>query len=146
MTVKEKYHLRKEKGLCTRCGKDRGNSTTLLCDSCKEYYKGDRELKLSLKICPTCGRNPIRGKERTCFECLDKTRVQQKGYREKNKETLNAKKRVYGKKRTKNLREQGLCTKCGKRKVIDGHITCPICRQKATFYGRMRYASKNERI
>lgn len=144
MTMKEKYRIRKEKGLCTRCGGDRGTSTTLICDKCKEYFKGDRELKLKLQICPICGKNPIRGNEKTCFECLDKAKVKQKEYREKNKDILYAKKRAYFKNRTVKLREQGLCTKCGKRKPSSGRATCPICSEKASYYGRMRYIRRNQ--
>lgn len=39
-------------------------------------------------------------------------------------------KREYMRKRRASLKEQGLCTRCGRNPVENGYVMCALCRKK----------------
>lgn len=127
------YRSRKENGLCPRCGKplDRDGH---YCNRCLEmekiYRRGNREFYREHHICTECGRVKVPGGERTCPEC----RARRDKYR---KPLTNEQKEKYGEhfnEQQKSLywqrKEQGICTRCGKRATMAGKAKCGICLDK----------------
>lgn len=122
---RKKYLKRRDNGLCVKCGKpvDREGA---LCTSClklkNEELEKDREKRLSLGLCPICGKNEIFEWEKSCPECKARWSTNYA----KHADTKNERRRE----KTKMLKEQGICIRCGKNKVDEGHSTCLECRQK----------------
>lgn len=134
MTSTDYFKMRVSQGLCGACGKpnDREDKTT--CSECnskraKEIIE-DRKWYLEHKICPRCHKNTLMGSERTCLECKAYATNQIMIKREDNKDKYNAYMRDYQKEQTKKRREQGICTRCGKRKPDSTHVMCAVCRGK----------------
>jgi len=75
-------------------------------------------------ICPRCKRYCAPGKV-YCEQCL-KEDVQ----RHKRKDPTGERKYQYDVERKAKLREQGICTKCGRGKAMPGIQMCRSCRQK----------------
>lgn len=145
MTKKERYDYLKSHGLCPTCGKESGNR--VYCTRCRELKKELREKRLMLRICPQCGKTRLYEKEKLCSDCLEKSRLSNTRYRENNIELSRERDRARIKARTVERKNQGLCTKCGRRKATFGYSTCPICRIKATEYSHRinRIRAYNER-
>lgn len=131
---------RKSKGLCTRCGKEKDDPTKTICFDCREYQKDRRAKLLLLGICPLCGKERIYGNEKWCMECAEKHREHDRIKRETNHDELNRLKSMYRKRITKTRIEQGICTRCGKKKATEGYKTCALCRYKVTEKARERRA------
>jgi len=99
---------------------------------CKKYHKEfdplvRRALKRAKK-CISCGKQDaytLAGRSRCC-ECQEKMSEYGKRYYEKNKDAVAEKHR----KHYWELREQGICTKCGKRPVKQGKTHCEYCLAK----------------
>lgn len=132
---------RKSKGLCPRCGGERDDLNKAYCFACREYMADRRAKYLMLGICPICGKERIYGDEKMCIDCAEITRQRQKNSREKNiSEEARENKRIYGRKLIENRKIQGLCPRCGKRKMTVGFQTCTFCRYKSTERARERRA------
>ena len=136
---------RKTNGLCTRCGGKLDDPKKTTCFKCREYLKDRRAKFLLLGICPICGKERICGEEKMCIVCTDKTRERDKEKR-KNNEKLKEEKRIYGRNLTKSRKDQGLCPRCGKRKMTEGFQTCALCRYRVTEKSRERRARNEQRI
>ena len=134
MTQKEKYHFRKEQGLCVRCGKNKAEEGRVLCNNCKakqsEYYNETRQFFKDLGLCTRCHKNRIFENETLCPEC----RARRMDYNEKfireNPEKVRATHGLVYRKRRERLKKQGLCTACGKRPAVEGKCRCQICLEK----------------
>lgn len=83
----------------------------------------------SASRCPSCLAK-CRERERVAAE----SRRKQEGYREWQKQYYHA--------RRKRLKDNGLCTKCGKRKAREGRLTCAICANNAAREQRERLNQK----
>lgn len=136
---------RKANGLCTRCGGELDNPSKTTCFKCREYQKDRRAKFLMLGICPVCGKERIYGDEKMCITCTNKHREIDRAKRENN-EKLKEAKRIYGRKLVKSRKEQGLCPRCGKRKMTEGFQTCALCRYRITENSRERRARNEQRV
>lgn len=136
---------RKASGLCTRCGGKLDDPKKSTCFNCREYLKDRRAKFLLLGICPVCGKERICGEEKMCISCADKHREKDRIKRENN-EQLKESKRIYGRELVKSRKEQGLCPRCGKRKMTQGFQTCALCRYRVTEKSRERRARNEQRI
>lgn len=89
-----------------------------------DYMKKRYHEMQELGLCPVCGMPKQDKSKSKCNTCLDKARTHDKKYYENNKEKrLNQTKSRY-----KRLREQGLCTACGKVKTKNA--LCDACKIK----------------
>ena len=91
----------------------------------------ERQLYLSIGICPRCKKNPVEPNRHACYECLgydrDRYYKSRKNGTYKKQAADTERKRIVREKR----KSQGLCYRCGKRKA-DG--LCEICKAKAKRY------------
>lgn len=135
----KKYHLiryqkLKAEGRCARCGRENDRlGQAVTCSKCKEYSleqgRKDRAFRISLGLCPICGKNRLFGSERNCPECRARQENISFPKREANREKYNEycnnhMKRVYAERKA-----QGLCPICGSDK-IGNFIVCERCRIK----------------
>lgn len=134
---RKQRELRKEQGLCSRCGKPVTKGT--ICDECKEYHREVRNTFAKYGLCTRCGKNPIFGDERTCPECRADRSVINAKYRALHREEINSRERELNKIRYKERKEQGICTRCGKNKASNGKFTCIPCREKNNKQKRLTY-------
>ena len=139
---------RKELGICRRCAKplDRDG---VFCVECREFInKENREMRHWYQehgICPRCFKNDILGDEKTCPECKARDTIT----RMKRAETVDRKQRneshnEWARNKYAERVEQGICTRCGKRKADYGFKTCGICRAKDTETRRVRNGVKEK--
>lgn len=146
---REIYAKRRENSLCTRCGQPL-DGKWVVCTKCHEErinYCGDnRKFYEEHKICKKCGKNRVYGTDKWCFEC----RAQ---YAEYNYKFMNAlpkeKRNEYRRKNAKQikkryyeLKKQGLCVFCGKRKPETGKVGCEMCNEKRRVLNRLRREKK----
>lgn len=135
---------RKENRLCISCGEPLDREG-VHCTTCREKINKDvketRRWYQQNGICPRCGKNPIMGDEKNCPECRAESTNRATERREKNREKYNEKQRITQRKIYYERIEQGICTRCGKRKADYGYKTCGICRTK----GRETWTIKNKK-
>lgn len=141
--VKILYYDRKDKGLCVSCGGtlDRDG---VRCKKCRDRQTtNDRENRRVYReshVCPSCRKNTILGDEMTCPECRAKGANYAEKLRERSRDDYNGYMRKYQKNMYQKRKEDGICTRCGKRKAEHGFFTCPACRKK----GREQKALKSQ--
>lgn len=128
--ISEKFYRgRKENGLCPRCGKklDRDGH---YCSEClvkiRKYIRDNREFCRQNHICTECGKAVVYGNDKVCFDCRAKKNNRRKPLNDKQKEDAKKRQRDLHAKRI----EQGICTRCGKRKAALGRKKCEICLKK----------------
>lgn len=134
---KMRYVERKQEGKCCCCGKpiEEGNKT-VYCDNCREKKKESRRAYIENGVCPICKKNQVFYDRPYCVDCWEKNLKKSKEYRLIHSEILNKKSNERKHRQIIERKEQGLCTKCGKRKADYGKATCTLCRTKATEYKR----------
>ena len=138
MTSTEYFKKRVANGLCGRCGKpnDRENKTTCLECSQKRVKEilEERKYYVDNGVCPRCHKNSLFGSEKVCLECkAHATNIIQikRHSSQENIDKYNSYMSDYQKQKYAERKEQGICTRCGKRKISDKrYVTCEICRQK----------------
>lgn len=123
-----RYRIRKEKGLCPRCGKP-NNSGFVACEKCREEEILTKRWYESHGFCPIC-HNESAPKHKLCEVCLVKT--SERNAKRRSKMTVEQKKRqAESAERTRRKHiEQGLCGKCGKRPSWGGRQLCYECTLK----------------
>lgn len=123
------YYKRKERGVCTRCGKTKPVEGKLMCQECadeqKEYRNKNRQFFRENNLCVRCGKNKVFGDEKECPECLAYMAEVNKKSREKHGGNSS-----YYQKDIARLKENGICRGCRKRKVVPGKTYCEICLEK----------------
>lgn len=127
------YRNRKNNGLCPRCGKqlDRdGHYCSECLEKIKKYKKENRDFFRKNNICTECGKEKVPNSERICPECRSRKNNNRKPLSDNQK-------LIYGQRfrdRQKSLYQQrselGICTRCGKRKSLEGRKKCGICLEK----------------
>lgn len=129
---KQRYEERKANNLCTRCGKplDRQGA---LCTACKDKYTAySRDIYKKLQavgICPRCGKNLLYGDEKSCIECRAKSAKATAKMRTADVKKYNERQKAWRKARYEKDKENGICTRCRKRKADPGYSTCAFCRE-----------------
>ena len=123
------YYERKQKGICTKCGKNKAIEGKTMCQQCldeqNEYRRKNREFFRKNNLCPACGKNKLFGDEKMCPECLAYMAEVNKKSREKHGGNS-----AYYKRDIARLKENGICRGCRKRKVVTGKTYCAICLEK----------------
>lgn len=96
----------------------------------------DYEFFQTIRICPDCTKTPLGKDEKRCPECRAKNALRIAHQRENPNVRLimNARCSVSNKKRRERLKEQGICTVCGKRKSAWNRTKCEICLDKCRKY------------
>lgn len=104
--------------------------------------KKDYHGYIKLKICPSCRKNRLFGDERSCPECAADSYERTMGASKEHKNKIH---REWSKKTHSEMIENGICTRCRKRKADAGFKTCGICRSRRTNYKRMKYGKEDRR-
>lgn len=97
-----------------------------------EYYKKHH-------ICVNCGQEDAERNSTLCFRCRIKNRERAIDYYKRHKEDIKEKKRIKNKERYNYLKENGICTSCGKRKTKNNKICCEHCAAKINERNRKKY-------
>lgn len=139
----------REKGLCTRCGKENPTPEKSMCPLCSEKVyerrRQNRDYYRRINVCTRCGKNKAEPNKMLCMECTgreqDKYRLKKATETQKERDKL--KKRMLSKERT----EKGLCTKCGKQKAESTKM-CGKCKayQKKYRDKKRRGITRSERV
>ena len=94
-----------------------------------ESSKRVREKRISLGLCPKCGRNKsMDGK--SCEECKERQRVLWKNKGILEKQTKLKKMSQHAKKQRDEFMAMGLCKSCGKNKPSENKYICAVCAEK----------------
>lgn len=80
-------------------------------------------------VCPRCGKNLLYGDEKSCVECRAKSAETMSKIRSADVEKYNERQKAWRKARYEKDKENGICTRCRKRKADPGHTTCTFCRE-----------------
>ena len=98
----------------------------------RQFYKG-------IGICPVCKKSKLWGAEKECPECTAKGyEYTMKSRARLGKEHYNKTHAEWAKLEHHKRIEQGMCTRCGKRKADCGFKTCGTCRTKDNATRRKR--------
>lgn len=148
MTQKERsqkcYRNRKNNGLCPRCGAILGKEG-YLCQLCREkvnkYRQETRNFYRDNGLCTECGKYKVPKSERICLECRAKFNNRRKPLTDEQKIKYEKRFRSQQNNLYQYRKEQGICTRCGKRKSIVGKSKCGVCLQKDAELHRIRYCN-----
>lgn len=95
----------------------------------RQYERYDYLKKIH--ICVNCGNEDAEPNCIYCLDCKAKIYERNRKYREKNKEKIKNQQDNYYKNLYHKRKKQGICTKCGKRKVCKNSTTlCIDCYVK----------------
>ena len=137
MTRKEinanSYWRRRENGLCPRCGNplDRDGYYCKKClEKHNEYKRENKKFFRENGVCPECGKEKLFGDEKMCIACRQRSYERRKPLTEEQRIKNNKKFRERQNYLYKQRSEQGICTRCGKRKPEAGKKKCGICLAK----------------
>lgn len=97
-----------------------------------EYYKDHH-------ICVKCGQEDAEKDHTLCLNCMMKERERAAIYAQKHRKELLEKYRRNSKNRYNRLKEQGICTSCGKRPAAKNKILCRHCSAKVNYRKRQKY-------
>ena len=150
-TIYQKRLLEKRKanGLCIDCGNalDRNGVRCVKCnEKHNEESKEDRKWYIDNGICPRCRKNIIFGTENMCAECSAYAYEITMNSRERlGKEHYNKVHKDWSKRTHNEMIQNGICTRCRKRKADYGYKTCGICREKIRNYNRIKYGKPDRK-
>lgn len=133
------------KGTCRECGKPAKNPNGTYCQECLDKHKEYRKKLIQSGVCPYCKKSIFSGT--MCEECKEKSRERWKRIREdpEYRADFNRKQAESRKKKRAERKEQGICTRCGKRKAITGRTLCTVCAvEKNNHEKAIRYRSINK--
>lgn len=137
---------RRTAGLCVNCGKplDREGYLCISCNNNKNLNNRlERKYYQENHVCPNCRKNSILGDEKICPECLAKE--SERSMNNRNREHYNLIHREWSKIEYERRKENGICTRCGKRNADYNFFTCGICRNKDRQRKRIRYGKPDRR-
>lgn len=141
------YQRRKENGLCPKCGKvlDRKGYYCKEClEKSKDYRNESRRFYRENGICTQCGKHKVPPAERTCPECRAKQQNRRENITEEQKIRNNESVKRHNNNTYRQRKEMGICTRCGKRKAIEGKAKCGICLAKDAEIHRLKKVSKQD--
>lgn len=142
------YYRRKNNGLCVNCGKTMDRKGAY-CQKClEESNKERRETRKWYQengICPRCRKEKLYGDEKQCPGCAAK--AYEIVILTRDFEKFKKQHAEWSKKTHHQMIEQGICTRCRKRKADGGYKTCGICRSRERERKRKKYGkpSRSER-
>lgn len=131
--------------MCPRCGKtlDREGH---YCSSCLEknriYRQENRDFFRKNHLCTECGKNKVPDGERICPECRAKRESWRKPLTEDQIERYGLHFRNQQRMLYHERAENGICTRCGKRKAAPGKKKCAVCLEKDAKQHRKKYMDK----
>lgn len=141
---------RREQNLCQNCGKqlDRDGFYCINCrNKITDYNTETRHFFQSIGICPRCQKVRLYGDEKICPECnaYSYEHIMQERATEGGRLHYNEVHSKWARNEHKRRIEQGICTRCGKRKADYGFKTCGICRSKDKEYKRAKYGKHDRK-
>ena len=132
-------------GLCINCGGFL-DTNGKACSKCRQKFseeaKERRQWYLQSGICQLCGKEKLYGSEKYCPECRAKRANQSEKQREKDRERYNKMCSDIRKRNYLKRKEEGLCTRCGKRKSETGKL-CVLCHEKRKNYSQSKRSKEN---
>ena len=104
-------------------------------------------------ICTKCGKAPAEPDRSLCEPCLVKRRADDRAsyarakaagrlYGGKDPQVKRKAARIASRKRQETRREAGQCTRCGRRRPVEGGATCEDCREARHAAERELYAAR----
>lgn len=85
-------------------------------------------------ICPTCQKYPLAKHKSTCIQCsgvkLEAAVNKYLSLQGAEKQAEMQRRREYSKRSRELLKQQGICTMCGKHEAKQGRTLCAACNQK----------------
>lgn len=146
MTSTEYFKQRVANGLCGACGKPNDRTDKTTCLACSQKRSKDiveeRKFYIANGVCPRCHKNSLVGSEKVCIECKAHATNLVEAKRHSSQENIdnyndymaNYQRQMYAQRK-----EQGICTRCGKRKITDKrYVTCEMCRHKLSDNRRIK--------
>lgn len=134
LTQKERsrrcYENRKNNGLCPRCGKilDRkGHYCSECLEKVNQYRRENKIFYIKNGICPVCGKERLIGDEKQCILCRQKAYERRKPLTDEQKERYGNRLKIQQRELRNERMGQGICPRCGKRKIVKGKKKCQIC-------------------
>lgn len=86
MTSLERYHSKRDRGLCVQCGKPFEDTTRTRCPACRAYHAAEqrarKKIRRQLGKCLNCAADAIPGQV-FCPDCAAKNRIRVKEYRKR---------------------------------------------------------------
>lgn len=132
------YSERKENGLCVKCG-EKNDTSGVLCSGCKEKDNKNKRNNYSyyigMRICPRCHKEKLYGEERACLMCNAERYGRQLN---RDRERCNEIHRKSSRKIYAESSAKGICTRCNKRKAVEGQKRCRMCIEKVNAYRRAK--------
>ena len=141
MTKKKKYEERKRLGLCPSCGKNPHAEGKVLCQTCLDNARKDRDYKRKHHICVKCGSNRAAPNRNYCDDCIEWRHNRYERLKESKKITEAAK--LYEKRHTEERKQNNLCVWCGKPS-LNGKTLCSEHLVYYRNYMRRKRAFENE--
>lgn len=142
---------RRQQLLCIACGKTLNRDGTL-CIECNNahnnYVRESRAWYQEHKICPRCNKEKLYNDEKVCLICSANAYLTTMRCRKNvGKEHYNKIHSEWSRKEYDKRINQGVCTRCGKRKADKDYKTCALCRDKNRKYRRKnnKTINRNER-
>lgn len=133
--------------MCPRCGNviDRdGHYCTDCVEKVRIYNFETRQFCREYNICPECRKEAVPNKEILCPECRAKRNNIRKPLTEEQKEKYSERFRAQQKTLYMERKQNGICTRCGKRKVSAGKAKCAICLAKDAQIHRLTREPKKD--
>ena len=103
-----------------------------------EYAKTNREFFRKHHLCTQCGKEKVPETQKICPECRIKISKYRKPLTDSQKENFRKQQDLLYQKR----KEQGICTRCGKRKAMADKAKCGICLAKDAETHRRRHMGR----
>ena len=126
---KEKYMFDKERGICTRCHRERAMIGRVRCPECyekvKQYAKEKYAFNKERGMCVRCRKEKAMIGSVHCQTCAAKKAKE-------DRETY-----VF-------YREHGICARCRKEKAMIGRVYCQKCAEEGADRKAERYAAMKE--
>lgn len=91
----------------------------------ESFIRNYRQLVFALDVVRTC----YMVTKKSCVECRAKSAEAMSKIRAADVEKYNERQKVWRKARYEKDKENGICTRCRKRKADPGHTTCTFCRE-----------------
>ena len=91
-------------------------------------------------MCTKCGQADAIKNQTLCINCAAKASEKTyKWYANLEENERKEYRRKYRKNRYSKLKNQGICVRCGKKKIINSKTLCDWCRKKESLRNHKRY-------